>query len=136
MAEFRVKHRRQDGTFVVELETRERGFLPYHVIPSDPLFPSVAAAAQRAGELAPEPRPVAQPASRHILPLAFMDRVSRETQATITHAALSDADIMLWLLRLMAAHHVDLDDAETKRGVDALVSAGLLTERQASALLA
>lgn len=42
-------HRREDGTFVIQ----HLGH-PYHVIPGDPLFPEVAAAAEGV-DLPPEP---------------------------------------------------------------------------------
>jgi hypothetical protein len=48
-------HRRDDGTFVI----RRNGW-PYHVIPSDPLFATVAAAAEGL-DLPPEPVPEPPP---------------------------------------------------------------------------
>lgn len=48
-------HRRDDGSFVI----RHKGH-PYHVIPDDPIFPEVAAAAEGV-ELPPEPLPPALP---------------------------------------------------------------------------
>jgi hypothetical protein len=48
-------HRRADGSFVVELNGH-----PYHVIESDTLFPSVAAAAEGV-DLPPEPVPEPPP---------------------------------------------------------------------------
>lgn len=47
-------HRRADGTFVIKYAG-----LPYHVIPSDPMFAGVAAAAEGV-ELPPEPAIIAQ----------------------------------------------------------------------------
>ena len=51
-----VLHRRPDGTFVIQHNGN-----PYHVIPEDPLFTEVAAAAEGL-ELPPEPGPPAEAA--------------------------------------------------------------------------
>jgi len=52
---FILRHRRNDGSFVIELNG-----LPYHVIQSDPLFAEVSASAEGV-ELLPEPVPPAPP---------------------------------------------------------------------------
>lgn len=54
-----LKHRRDDGTFVIILN----GY-PYHVVQNDPLFADVAAASEGADlepEMSPTPTPPAQP---------------------------------------------------------------------------
>lgn len=123
-------HARGDGSFVIRL-----GAYPYHVTADDPLFPAVSAAADGV-DLPAEPAPPTIAVSRHIMPLAFMDRLAPETQAAIATAALSSAPLMLWLLRLAAAHYVDLDAPETAIGVGALLSAEVITAEEAVALLA
>ena len=49
---WQVKHRRADGSFVINKEG-----LPYHVVPVDALFAAVALAAEAAGTLPDEPVP-------------------------------------------------------------------------------
>ncbi|HEY4252304.1 MAG TPA: hypothetical protein VGM87_13920 [Roseomonas sp.] len=51
-----LEHRRDDGSFVITL-----GGLPYQVLPEDPLYPEVAAAAEGV-DLPPEAPPIAFPA--------------------------------------------------------------------------
>lgn len=73
--QFELMHRRDDGTFVV----RYKGY-PYHVIPTDPMYASVAAAASGA-DLPPEPVlvaeiPVPQSVSRFQMQEALMDTPS------------------------------------------------------------
>lgn len=135
MRTFTLKHTRSDGTFVIALRTGAHGVVDYHVVADDPLFPAVAAAAQGV-ELEPEPRPEPPPPDRRIAVLAFIDRLSPQRQAAIAAAALTDGALLLWLLRLVAAQHVDLDAAETMAGVALLRAAALLTAEESAVLLA
>ena len=127
-----LSHARADGSFVITLPN---GW-PYHVMPSDPLFPAVAAAAE-GQDLPPEPEPepiVIPP--RLPTPREFMDRLTEARQAEITAAAMGNAAVMLWLLRLLGATEVDPAHPETIAGVGALRAAGVITQPEAEALLA
>lgn len=84
---------------------------------------------------APAEAPPAPP-SRIITPRQFMDRLPMPRQQAITAAAVSSPQILLWLIRLTGALEVDLDNAETMEGVQALAIAEVITEAEAEALLA
>ena len=77
-----------------------------------------------------------QPATRTITPRQFMDRLPMSRQQAITAAAMTSPQILLWLIRLTGALQVDLDNAETMEGVQALALAEVITEAEAEALLA
>lgn len=83
---------------------------------------------------APEVPPT--PVARTLPPLEFMGRFTPAESEALAQAAQSNASILLWMLRLSAAREVDLDDAQTIAGLDALVSAGLLTAAGKRAALA
>jgi hypothetical protein len=78
----------------------------------------------------------AQAQPRIITPRQFMDRLPMERQAAITASAMASPQILLWLIRLTGATEVDLDNAETLEGVQALAFAEIITEAEALALLA
>jgi hypothetical protein len=70
-----LQHARPDGTFVVL-----RDGLPYHVIPGDPIFAEVEAAAQGV-ELPPEPQPEPPPQNAETLAAAVDALVESVAQA-------------------------------------------------------
>ena len=84
-----------------------------------------------------EPLPIdpPPPASRLMSPRVFMDALPRARQTDITTAGVAVPSVLTWLLRLVAAVEVDLDDPETVEGVGALEQAGLITAEEAAALL-
>jgi hypothetical protein len=47
-----IDHVRADGSYVATVNA-----LPYHIVPSDPLFAQAQAMAAQAGDLPPEPPP-------------------------------------------------------------------------------
>lgn len=78
---------------------------------------------------------------RRITPLAFRRRFPPGARGAITLAAAQalaagDPTLQVWLDDLAACRVVDLDDPETRAGLDALVGAGLLTAEQAEAAVA
>ena len=81
----------------------------------------------------PAPAPAAKPT--RISPLAFIGRFTPAEQASIAQAAMANAQLFLWFNKLTAAQEVDLGDQETKDGLAALVSAGLLSADRAAAVL-
>lgn len=78
---------------------------------------------------------------RRITPLAFRRRFPPGARGAITLAAAQalaagDPTLQVWLDDLAACRVVDLDDPETRAGLDAVVGAGLLTAEQAEAAVA
>jgi hypothetical protein len=126
-------HARTDGTFVIE-----RNGYPYHVTHADPLWRSAKAAFEENPSLPPEEPPVvtALPPTRLKTPLEFFDRFTADEEAAIGKAALSNAQVLLWLTKAAGASTIDLDDARTQAGVGLLVQAGLLTPERMQEVLA
>jgi hypothetical protein len=133
---FRLKHRRDDGTFRVDLAVPGRGTLDYHVVQADPLFAAVAAAAEGV-DLPPEPRP-APVVDRRIALVDFLRRLTKAERRSIRAAArrADGHEIEDWLDLLRAAPLVDLDSDFVTDGVALLLAAGLLTGPRAAAILA
>lgn len=67
--------------------------------------------------------------------LAFLNRFTAAEETAIAAAALTNASILIWLTKAGAAQMINLTDATTKAGLDALVAAGLLTADRAAAIL-
>ena len=82
---------------------------------------------------APAPK---APAAPKLTSLQFLALLEPSEQAAITTAALANATVMLWLLKVTGATYVDLGDPATVGGVNAMVAAGLLTAARAAAILA
>ena len=83
----------------------------------------------------PDPAP-APPVSTTLSPLQFIARFTAAEQTAIATAGQSNAQISLFLTRAAAADYIDLADPQTSGGVEALVSAGLLTQARTTAILA
>lgn len=94
---FVLLHRRPDDTFIID-----KGTGPYHVIPGDPLFDAVAAAADGV-TLPPEPLPALPPG---IMPLdvyrmaieAHVDAVARQRgySSAVSCASYRDSTNATW----------------------------------------
>lgn len=84
---------------------------------------------------APTPPPAPAP-STQMSPLAFIGRFTGAEQTAIGAAAMSNVSLWLWFNKMTAATYIDLADPETKAGLDALVSAGLLAAARETAILA
>lgn len=65
----------------------------------------------------------------------FRDRFTNAEKAAIHGAALSSGAMAAWLADLAAAPFVRLDNAKTIAGINALVSANLLTQQRATVIL-
>lgn len=64
--------------------------------------------------------------------LEFLDIFNIDEQLAIATAAMQSAQVKLWYDRTLAAMFITLDDSRTEAGLDALVSACLLSaERKA-----
>ncbi|MGI4796791.1 MAG: hypothetical protein ACRYG8_22615 [Janthinobacterium lividum] len=82
---------------------------------------------------APAVKAVAAP---KLTSLQFMNLLTVSEQTAIATAAQSNANVLVWLLKISGATYVDLGDAATIAGVDAMATAGLLSAARAAAILA
>lgn len=81
------------------------------------------------GQLSINPLPPAViPEITKFTPLEFLDRFTEQEQLAVVEATMTSAPVKLWYDRLLAASFVDLNDDRTPAGLEALVSAGLITE--------
>lgn len=82
------------------------------------------------------PRPLPPPAPKQFTSLEFLDLFTDEEQLAVASAAMSTAQVKLWYDRMLAASFVSLSDPRTSAGLQALVSAGLLTQVRRNAIVA
>ena len=68
-------------------------------------------------------------------PLEFFERFTKSERAAIRVLAKSNDDIDDWMDMLKVAGVVDINDANTISGVDALVAAGSITEQRKAEIL-
>ncbi|MCX8017172.1 MAG: hypothetical protein N2690_04620 [Rhodocyclaceae bacterium] len=76
------------------------------------------------------------PAPRPISKLAFMERFTDAELAAIYQAAKEDVRVEVWMDKLKLAAEVDLADARTRAGVEALESFGLIGKGRVEEILA
>lgn len=79
---------------------------------------------------------VAKAAASKLSKIAFMDRFTLEEMAGIYTAAKTNVVVEIFLDKMKLAEFIDVADANTIAGVNALASAGLLTEARAAEILA
>lgn len=79
--------------------------------------------------------PVASPPIKVITKLAFMNRFTMEELATIYTAARTEVLVEVFLDKLKLAEEINLADAQTIGGLQALAASGLLTEARVQAVL-
>lgn len=133
----RVLFRRNDGTYVIELDG-----LPYHVTLDDAFFPEVAAAAK----ITPpgvEPAPAVPAwatnlpnANRAVSALKFLERFTKAERIALRRAARINDNLGDWLEMLRAAQEVDLDDPRTVSGIQVFADAGLIDPSRVQEILA
>jgi hypothetical protein len=70
------------------------------------------------------------------VPRTWLERLPAGKQAAITEAAISNAAILLWLLKAAGSTSIDVTSEETIAGVGALVTAGIITSDDQALLLA
>lgn len=75
----------------------------------------------------PGPQPVPP---RTCTPLEFIERFTEAEQLAVVTAAMQVPALRLWYDKLMAAQQVVEDDPRLASGLDALVSAGLITQQR------
>jgi hypothetical protein len=68
-------------------------------------------------------------------PREWLERLSPTTQLALEAAALSNAQVSLWLRKATGAGAIDVTLPETQQGVAAVVAAGLLTQSEETTLL-
>jgi hypothetical protein len=78
--------------------------------------------------------PLAEP-TRVITKLAFMNRFTMEELAAIYTAAKTEVMVEVFLDKLKIAEEVNLADAQTIGGLQALAAIGLLTEARVQEVL-
>lgn len=74
--------------------------------------------------------------SPRFVPLEFLDLFTEAEQLAVAAAAMSSAPVKLWYDRVLAATYITLDDPRVESGLDALVSAGLLSPQRKAAVMA
>ena len=73
---------------------------------------------------------------RNFTSLEFLDMFTDAEQLAVASAAMANAQVKLWYDRMLAAMFVSLADVRTGEGLQALVSAGLLTQARRDAIVA
>jgi hypothetical protein len=69
-------------------------------------------------------------------PRVWLERLPADKQTAISQAALGNAAVLLLLLKAAGSATIDVSAAETVAGVNALVTAGVITSDDAAILLA
>jgi hypothetical protein len=84
-----------------------------------------------------DPATLTAPVPVRPTPRQWLERLSPQTQLGLETAALSNATVSLWLRKATGASDgIDVTLQETKDGVAAMVTAGLLTTDEQATLLA
>lgn len=79
---------------------------------------------------------IGPPIALEMKPLDFLDLFTEQEQIGVVTATLANPAIKLFYDRLLAATYVTIEDPRTLAGIQALVSAGLLTQARADAVIA
>ena len=79
--------------------------------------------------------PPAPPPVTTIAPLAMMARLTAAEQSALATAAQSNAQVMLWMVKMAQATVIDTTDPLTVAGVQAMEAAGLLATGRAAVIL-
>ena len=83
----------------------------------------------------PDPAPTG-PVNTDLSPRNFMARFTTAESAAIATAAQTNASVLTFMLQVSAADYINVTDPRTIAGVNALVTAGLLTSSRAPVILA
>ena len=75
------------------------------------------------------------PPATSCTPLQFVERFTEAEQLAIVTATLNNAAVKLWYDKLMAASEVVFADPRLSAGMDALVTAGLITQSRSKEIL-
>lgn len=106
-------------------------------IPADPANYDYAAYLEWLSQEGNTPEPyVAPPAPpKQFTSLEYLDLFTESEQLAVAAAAMENAAIKLWYDRMLAASFITLADERTEAGLDALVSAGLITSARRTAIV-
>jgi hypothetical protein len=69
-------------------------------------------------------------------PRAWLERLAETTQSAIFAGAMGNATVLGWLFKAAGNPSIDVTTQDTKDGVAAMQSAGLITAQEAATLLA
>lgn len=72
---------------------------------------------------------------RSLSSLQFMDRFTEDEQLSIVTATMNIASVKLWYDRMLCAEEIVYKDSRTLAGLQALVSAGLITQTRMDEIL-
>ena len=81
----------------------------------------------------PEPQPPAYP---RFSALEMLDLFTEAEQLAVVQATMADAAVKLWYDRMIAATFVTYEDPRTDGGLQALVTAGLITAERKAEIVA
>lgn len=82
---------------------------------------------------APMP-PTPPPPNPVLMATAFLNRITPQEQAALASAAMTQPQMLLWLINMAAATSIDLTDPAVQAGVNGLVPT-VLTSARAAAIL-
>ena len=83
-----------------------------------------------------DPAKIPAPEYRKLTSLEFLDLFTEAEQLAIATAAMQSAQVKLWYDRTIAAMFITLADPRTEAGLNALVTAGLLTAERKAEIVA
>ena len=80
--------------------------------------------------------PATPPPPKQFTSLEYLDLFTESEQLAVVSATMAVPQVKLWYDRMLAASFVSLSDPRTSAGLQALVSAGLLTQVRRAAIVA
>lgn len=122
------------GTIDLILNHPICGEIPFTASPDDPYSADLYALAL-AGEFGIISECDPLPVPKRTTSLEFMDRFTDDEQITIVSATMSSPSVKLWYDKLIAATEVRYSDSRLIAGMQALVTAGLITQARMDAIL-
>ena len=81
------------------------------------------------------PQPPEPPPPKQFTSLEFLDLFTEAEQLAVAGAAMTSAAVKLWYDKMLAAGFVTISDPRTEAGLNALVSADLLTAERKAAIV-
>lgn len=127
-------------TFAAEIEAAGLLGLPFAWSPEGVTYDDRLTAEQRAAieavVAAHDPSAIPSAPAPRFSFLEFMDLFTEAEQLAIAGAAMTDAATKLWYDRAVGAQFIDLTDARLTAGMQAMVTAGLLTSGRRDRVLA
>lgn len=126
-------------SFASELEAAGLLGLPFAWSPEGVTYDDRLSAEQRAAieavVAAHNPSAAPEPTAPRLSFLEFMDLFTEAEQLAIAGAAMTNVATKLWYDRAVGAQFIDLGDARLTDGLQAMVTAGLLTSARRNRVL-